>query len=248
MSYDKLQDDFLTDMATSTDAAEPEGDKPEGDEARGEDAEKGEPAKPGTVATPAADSDKKDSGHVPLAALKAEREKRQELERQLAELRTNRQPDGRKPDPADPDKQEPDFYDDPKAFVAREISRAQREANGRLFAALEADAREQHADFDEVMEDMVNRVKENPALQKQVFSSPNPARAAYRLCKQLRDAEALQKDPDSVREAIRAEERARLEKEFAEKAKKQQAADDIPPDLASTRGTTSRLGFCNNRR
>lgn len=243
MSDDK-EDDFLSQMATSDADEADAGDKPDADKPDGEDAAKGDPGNPekkDTTAPPAAELDKKEPEHVPLAALKAEREKRQALERQLAELRnTSTQAVAAKPQDTT-DKQPPaaSFYDDPEGFVRTQITQAQRQAEGRLYAALEADAREQFPDFDEVMEQVVERVKENPALREQIFRSPNPARAAYRLGKQFRDADALQKDPEAVREQIRAEERARLEAEFkARDEAKRKTADAIPPDLAATRSTT----------
>ena len=237
MSDDK-QDDFLSQMATSTEADDTEaGETPDADTSGEASAETGEPAKPDDAAPPAADTGKKDSEHVPLAALKAEREKRQAVERELAELRNQQRPQA--PAEGAQPQREPGFYDDPEAFVQRTVTRAQRLAEQRLFAALEADAREQYADFDEVMEATVARVKDNPALQQQIFSSANPARAAYRLGKQLRDAEALQKDPEAERERIRAEERAKLEAEFkAKEDERRKKLDAIPPDLAATRSTS----------
>jgi hypothetical protein len=243
MSDDK-EDDFLSQMATSDADEADAGDKPDADKPDGEKAEKGDPGEPekkDTAAPPATELDKKEPEHVPLAALKAEREKRQALERQLAELRTtSKQPGADKAqDTTDKQAAAASFYDDPEGFVRTQITQAQRQAESRLYAALEADAREQFPDFDEVMEQVVERVKENPALREQIFRSPNPARAAYRLGKQFRDADALQKDPEAVREQIRAEERARLEAEFkARDEAKRKTADAIPPDLAATRSTT----------
>lgn len=241
------KDDFLSQMATSTDEGDDTeaGEKSETEEAgEGEGGKTGDPANPpekkDTAAPPAPDPDKKTSEHVPLAALKAEREKRQELERQLAELRNpNPQQPGQAKTTDTPQQPPASFYDDPEAYVRNQITQVQRQADGRLFAALEADAREQFPDFDEVMEGMVDKVKDNPALREQIFRSANPARAAYRLGKQLKDAEALQKDPEAERERIRAEERTKLEAEFKAKDEaRRKAADAIPPDLAATRSTT----------
>lgn len=166
---------------------------------------------------------------VPLAALMAERDKRQqeaaarkELERRLAELEAN------KPEP-------PKFYENPELAVDHRVREVEARANQRLFAALEAAAREAHADYDEVIAELTEQAQSNPALAQQVFSSPNPATAAYRLGKQLREMKAMQ-DPAAYRAKVEAEIRAQLAAEQKAKEDARKAAEAaIPPELSTAR-------------
>ncbi|XTQ92560.1 hypothetical protein ACQR5W_11610 [Xanthomonas sacchari] len=182
-----------------------------------------------TEAPPAPDKSKEEQGT--LAGLKAEREKRQEaqrradeLERQLAELRQQQEQAKR-----------PEFFDDPAAYVQTEVQSATQRIQQQFYAAMEADLREQHADYDEVIQALVQRAQDNPALAQKVFQSPNPAREAYRLGRQIQQMEQMQ-DPEAYRAQIEAELRAKWEAELNEKAAaKQKAAEAIPPDLTQAR-------------
>ncbi len=178
---------------------------------------------------PAPDKSKEEQGT--LAGLKAEREKRQEaqrraeeLERQLAELRQQQEQARR-----------PEFFDDPTAYVQAEVQTATQRIQQQFYAAMEADLREQHSDYDEVIQALIQRAQDNPVLAQKVFQSPNPAREAYRLGRQIQQMEKMQ-DPDAYRVQIEAELRAKWEAELREKAAaKQQAAEAIPPDLTQAR-------------
>ena len=193
-----------------------------------------------TVETPAPEAEPEaptapeaDKGSVPLAALMAERDKRQNEQRQREALQ--RELDRLKAEREQP----PSFYDNPESHVQHIVTRAQQDAQQRLFAALEADVRDQHPDYDEVFEEVVKHAEQNPAIRDQVFNSPNPARAAYKLGKQLRELAAMQ-DPEAYRQKLEAELRAKWEAEQAAKAKaKQDAAAQIPPDLSTARNATA---------
>jgi hypothetical protein len=169
--------------------------------------------------------------HVPLPALMAERDKRQqeeakrkELERRLAELEAN------KPEP-------PKFYENPELAVDHRVREVEARANQRLYAALEAAAREAHPDYDEVIAELTEQAQSNPALAQQVFSSPNPATAAYRLGKQLREMKAMQ-DPAAYRAQVEAEIRAQIAAEQKAKEDARKAAEAaIPPELSTARAT-----------
>lgn len=218
---DETEKDFLEGMTENVELEQPEKAEPATPEP-----EKGEPAQPEAVATPAAEPKKEET--VPLAALRAEREKRQAYERELAELRGKQQQE-----------QAPNFFEAPDEYVQHLMSRAQRQANERLYAALEAQARETYTDYDEVCAEVQAHVAENPAVVPQIMGSPNPAVAAYKFGKQLREMKALQ-DPVAYRAAIRAEVVAELQKEAeAREAAKRKAVDSIPPDLASARSASS---------
>lgn len=186
-----------------------------------------EPVAP--VATPAAPTaaEPVEGTHVPLAALKAEREKRQERERELAELRQQVQA------PKAPE--QPQFYEAPEQYVQHAVRQVQQQTTQVLYAALEDAAREQHADYDEVLGEVTEAAQANPAIRQQVFNSPNPALAAYKLGKQLRQMKELQ-DPAAYRAKVEAEVRAQIkaEQDAAAAAKAAQVAA-IPPDLSAAR-------------
>lgn len=228
--------DFLDDM-TATDAAvsgETRNEQVEATQAAVEAVAKGdkqEPAKPeSTTATPAAEVKKDDV--VPLAALMAERDTRKKerdradaLERQLQEFQS-KQP------------QQP-FYEDPEGFVKRHVDQTSNQLRQQFLASLEEDAREQNSDYDEVLDFLKERAQENPVLVQQVFQSPNPARAAYKLGKQLQEMDKL-KDPAAYRQQIEAQVRAQVEAEFkAKEDARRNAVDALPPDLANSRSATA---------
>jgi hypothetical protein len=171
----------------------------------------------------------RESDHVPLAALKAEREKRQEaarkaqeLERRLAELEAQRT----QPAP-------PAFYENPEQHIAHAVSATEQRLRQQFFAALEASAREAHPDYDDVLQDL--QESGNPALVQRVFAAANPALEAYKLGKQLREIKALQ-DPAAYRASLEAEIRAQIAAEAkAKETARAQAAAAIPPELSAAR-------------
>lgn len=225
--------DFLSKITAepSIESEEPETPEPQ-DEAPSAVAEKGEPETPAQVAPEATPApEKQESGAVPLAALRAEREKRQRLERELEALRTQQQ--------AAPKQQPVDFFEDPMGVLQATVSQVEQRAKAQLYNVLDAEARETYADYDEVMDLVRDKVAENPALRDQIFSSPNPAKAAYRLGKQLNELSAMQ-DPAAYRARLEAEIRAQIAAEQTNKqAEKARAAAAIPPDLAAGRSTTA---------
>lgn len=173
---------------------------------------------------------------VPIAALMAEREKRQreekarqELERRLAELT--------------PKKEVPDFYQDPIANVDSRFSATEMKFN----AALEELVRDQKPDFDEVAQEVIEFAQYNPQVRDEIFSHPNPALAMYNFGKKLREGKAQQTDPEAYRKQLEAEIRKQVQAEFAEQARKAaeeaaakaQLKDAIPPDLSNTRSATA---------
>lgn len=189
------------------------------------------PVAPEVPSTPVKEPDT-----VPIAALMAEREKRQkeeavrkELERRIAELT--------------PKKETPDFYQAPEEHIGSRISATEMKMN----AALEALVRDQKPDFDEVAQEVIEYAQYNPQVRDEIFAQPNPALAMYQFGKKLREGKAQQQDPEAYRKGIEAEIRKQLEAEYAEKARQAAAAeqakaalkDAIPPDLSATRSATA---------
>ena len=129
----------------------------------------------------------------------------------------------------------PAFYEAPEQHIQHVVTQAQQAAHARMFAAFEEDARESFADYDEVLAEVTEYAQGNPHVIAQVFNSPNPAKAAYKLGKSLRDQKAAQ-DPAALRAQLKAELLAeiRAEQEAAE-AKKAAAVAAVPPDLSVSR-------------
>lgn len=181
------------------------------------------PAPEATTAT-----EVKEPQTVPLAAMKAEREKRQRLERELAEERAKHQS---QQDPA------PSYYEDPEGYLARAQSAIEQRATARLNAALEAQAREQYPDYEEKMGVVMEHAAGNPAIVQEIMTAPNPAVAAYKMGQRLMEFQQMQ-DPEAYRARIAAEVRAQIEAENKLKAEqRQKAASEIPPDLSQARNT-----------
>lgn len=165
---------------------------------------------------------------VPLAAVMAEREKRQRLERELAEERAKHQAQQA---PA------PSYYEDPEGYLARAQNDIEQRATARLNAALEAQAREQYPDYEEKMGVVMEHAAGNPAIVQEIMTAPNPAVAAYKMGQRLMEFQQMQ-DPEAYRAKIAAEVRAQIEAENKAKAdQRQKAASEIPPDLSQARNT-----------
>jgi hypothetical protein len=162
--------------------------------------------------------------HVPLAALKAERKKRQEYEDRL---RQYEQQQAQQPQPS--------FYEAPEQYVQTLLQQHSQHVTQRMLGALEAQAREVYPDYDEVFEIVQENAAGNPIVVQQIMQAPNPAMAAYKLGKQLREMQAMQ-DPDAYRAKIEAEIRAKVDAEYkAKEEAKLRAANAIPPDLTAAR-------------
>lgn len=179
--------------------------------------------------------------HVPYAAMKAERDKRQErerelqerdrriaeYERQLQELRNGAQPQQQA--------QRVEIWEDPDAYINQRLSVVEQQQIARMHAALAEQARAVYPDYDEMFSVVLEHAKTNPAVEQQVLSAPNPALAAYKLGKQLRELKQME-DPEAYRAKIEAEVRAKVEAEYrAKEDAKRKAAESIPPDLSSSR-------------
>lgn len=168
--------------------------------------------------------------HVPLAALKAEREKRQAAERRAAEIEQRVQAQLQQQPP-----EVPAFYEAPEQHIQAVLTQAQQQAHARMVAAFEEDARDSYSDYDEVLAELATYAQSNPHVIPQVWNSPNPAKAAYKLGMHLREMKSAQ-DPSAMRAKIEAEVRAQIKAE-AEAAEKARAAAiaALPPDLSGSR-------------
>jgi hypothetical protein len=190
------------------------------------------PAEPATVATPVIPATEVPTtpepkeDHVPLAALRAERQKRQEYE---ARLRQYEQQAQQQPQPS--------FHEQPEQYLHGVLQQHEAQITARMLGALEAQAKEVYPDYDDVFAVVADQAAGNPVLVQQIMQSPNPAMAAYKLGKQLREMEAM-KDPAAYRQQIEAEVRASIEAEMvAKEAARLKAVEAIPPNLADVRAS-----------
>lgn len=210
--------------------------KPEPETEEVEEEEEVEQPEPETVeqqATSTVATESKESAGQ-KAGMLAERKKRQEsdakvraLEAKLKEIEA-RQTAATRQTPVN-------FYENPEQYV-QEAVRSVQEAH---FNALQADMREQHEDFDEVAELVLEAAKTNPQLQHQVLTAGNPARELYRVGKALAEAQRqaeLMKDPEGYKASIRDELKAELLAELrAELGEPMKPKVTLPRDLSNGR-------------
>ena len=210
--------------------------EPEATEAITETTEVAEEApavKPETVekeeepeATTAPEVPEAEPQHVPLQALKAEREKRQAAERQIAEFNANKEKT-----PA------PDVFEDQKAYTEH----MQTEFNQAMFnerANLsEFYARREFVDLDDKLETFQALKATNPALTAQVQNAASPYHEIVDIVAKHEKMEKMQNIDEfeaSTRAEIEAKVRAELEAEFKGKADaSKNLRDSIPTSLVN---------------
>ena len=166
-----------------------------------------------------------------FAAAASERRKRQDLERQLAEVRKTQQPIT---------EQAKAFWDDPEAHFKTAEERMQQIARETHLKTAEMLARARYKDFDDKIAAFAEIVQQTPGLAHQWLADADPAEFAYRLGKNhidLQQAGSLDKLRAEIETKARADERTKVEAEF--KAKQEAAAKqraELPPTLSDVRG------------
>lgn len=160
-----------------------------------------------------------DTGHIPIAALKDERAKRQQLEQQLQQYEAyyQQQLAAQQQQP----QYAPDMYADPEGYAAylRDSLRQelmaetqqtiQHQAVVQKAEFSEIMARQKFADYDEKVEVFKQMVEENPHLLNVLQRAPDPAAYAYQAAQQ--HLEALRyAEPMPTREQMEAKIRAEI--------------------------------------
>lgn len=176
-----------------------------------------EPAKTDDGKAAAPPADKTEPDHVPLAAVKDERRKRQEAERKAEDL------EKRLAALEKPSAKKPDIFEDPDGVLGS----LRQEVQGQILQTrieLSQDLmREKHEDYDELESEFYDLAKANPFLLQDPAFTKNPAKYAYETAKKARDAAGL-KDVDKMRAELEAKVRKEVEekirKETEEKSKK----------------------------
>jgi hypothetical protein len=154
-----------------------------------------------------------------LAALKAEREKRQQLEQRLAEV--SKPTDGKSDD----------FYADPEKSVDERVNKLVAPIRERFFnQSLKAAAKE-HEDFEAAAAHFATLLESDPSLHGLWMASEDPGEFVYQRGSDTpahREAQVAKvKEQLSAKDAEIAALKARLE--AAETAKK--ASDEVPESL-----------------
>lgn len=165
--------------------------------------------------------------HVPVAALKAEREKRQALERELEAARAK---------PAEAPKPIPNPAEDPAGYHAaiREEFLVQR------VDLSEELVRSQFSDVDEKFETFKRHAANNPALVQQVLADRSPWLRMYREAEKMAAMDEIGSDPKAYRERLRAEILAEMKAERPSDPPKSSPPTSLPSSLASVRSAGSR--------
>ena len=169
--------------------------------------------------------DNKEPGHIPIAALLDERGKRQAVERELEQLRSQMRQTEKIPTP--------DVFEDPDGYTKHMQYEAEiREWN--LRCDLTSDMmRSIHDDYDDMESRFIEMGKENSELFVRMRQSSNPAKFAYDTAKKAIRFEAME-NVDEWEAKKTAEIEAKVKAEFEQKAKDRASkADSIPPSLAA---------------
>lgn len=195
-------------------------------------------AKEGEAAPPAAETE---PPHVPIAALRDERTKRQALERQIAEMSAKLAEFQANPQPAAqaaPQPQPiPNPAEDPQGYH-RAIE--ERVLNERLNIS-EMLARQAHPDMDDALAIFQDEAKKSPALSQQIFAHQHPWEWVYQEAQRIKARREIGDDPAAYRAKLEAEIRAQLAAEQGSaKPAETPSTEPLPTSLASVRGVGTR--------
>lgn len=133
------------------------------------------------------------------AATKDERTKRQALERRLQDMQ---KPKDEKP--------KTDFWTDPDAAIEERLTEREqalrRESEARFFNLCEDAAREKHADYDELVSELIEETDADQSLAQQVFTAAraakNPALYLYKTASNRREMKAVGGDLAKYKESV----------------------------------------------
>ena len=194
-----------------------------------------EPEQDGSTSEPV--KTEKESGHVPLAALLDEREKRQKLQAELEQYRNQQKPQ----EAAQP----PDLFDDPAAYAAHVEQLISNKGFENAVIVSQAMMRMQHEDYDAMEAKFADMVKENPSLAVQLRNAELPAVFAYETAKKAEKLALLEnvdeweaKKTAELEAKIRAELTAELEAKASAAAK----GDNLSPSLTKQRADGANSG------
>jgi len=193
-----------------------------------------------------------ESGHIPIAALKDERTKRQQAEEQLRKYEEHfqalqqqmSQPQYQTPVDSGLDPETQAFIDLIREQVSSEVLQNVQSYTQNQFLMergriAEWRARDRYQDYDDTVEHFKMAAGENQFLMQELLKADDPAEYAYRVGKQVQEARSIGQAPS--REQMRAE----IEAELREKLKAElglPATRQAPSTLAAERSVGTRSG------
>jgi hypothetical protein len=183
-----------------------------------------------------------ESGHIPIAALKDERSKRQTLETEIAQLREQMQR-LQQPQPQAQPEGPPDQWEDPDGYRDWLIKMAEDRATAAATQAfnvqrIQADAAQFSAgkeDYEPTIQAFRQMADVNPGLYEQMMRAPSPAKFAYDTAKthlEIQQYGSLDALVAAKVEAAQKEALAALPTQLP----------SLPPSISSDRSVGSRSG------
>jgi hypothetical protein len=161
------------------------------------------------------------------AALLAERQKRQEVERRLAEKEQE---------------QKPDFWEDPEARLTELDNRINERLVVQKLDISESFAREKYADFDSKLDVFKGMMADNPTLYHQMVNQSNPAEFMYKTAasqQKLREMGDPSEYEKKLTERITAELEAKYAARLEEETKKRSNLPGSIATVSAAGGATS---------
>jgi hypothetical protein len=171
-------------------------------------------------------------GHVPYAALRDERHKRQQLEARLAEIERAQTQQFQQP------QEVPDQFEDPNGhsdwLIAQSAQRATTAAiqafQDQMVYHSEQRARAKYQDFDQKLEAFAQLVQADPTLGRKLYEQPEPAEWAYEQAKTHLEVQRY----GSIEGLIEAR--------IAERLQTARPAQVVPPSISNQRNVGTRTG------
>lgn len=166
--------------------------------------------------------------------LKEEREKRQNLERELQALREQIQSFQQ---PQEPPAPPPSVWEDEQAYGGHLVQTAVQQAtlNAKLDMS-EMMVRQANPDFEDMKAKFLQLAELNPSLRQQALSDPHPWNKAYQIAKNAAMVEELgSTDINALKAKLR-------EEVMAELAQQPAPRPGIPPTLTAERNVGARSG------
>lgn len=221
-----------------------ETERPEASEAPAETAERprgpdGKFVKKGEDEAPPASQQVEDQGHIPIAALKDERSKRQALENELAQLRQQMQAPQPQQEQAPPDRwEDPEGYD--RWLMGQVTDAAEQRAieafNHQRIATAAQQFMAEKPDYQEAIQVFGQMANVNPGLVQQMQAAPNPAQYAYETAKLQMEIQ----QHGGLEGLIEARLKARQSE--ALQTVQSQLPTSLPPSISSDRSVGQRSG------
>ena len=162
-------------------------------------------------------------------AVKDERRKRQELEKQLEELKAGQN----NPEP----KELPDIFENQEGFVNDLREQMRVETRQQIIQNQRDMMIEFKSDYEEKEAAFIEFGKNNPTLLAEANAAPNPAKFAYEQGSKILEYKQMQ-DVDGMKAKLRAEIEAEVRSELESKQSSiDKKAQKLSPSLAGARGT-----------